>query len=230
MAQTHKEQTNNSKGYRRRNRWLWLNAPYDKLNKKRGDEMITDQFPILNAIMKRRSIRLFKETPLTPDTIEALLIAAMSAPTAANAEPWEFIVIDDQTQLRTIYEKFVFARYKAPLAIVVCGNLKLAFKGPGKDMWIQDCSAATENILIAAANMDLGAVWIGVHPIEHSVKTLRTLLNIPEDVVPLNIIYIGYPDEFKEPRSRYNEKRIYWNSYDPLRKHRKKDKPKIGHY
>lgn len=192
--------------------------------------MTTKNNQILKAITKRRSIRLFKNTPVEVEAIETLLMAAMSAPTAANAEPWEFIVIDDPQTLGNIYDKFVFARYKAPLAIVVCGNMKLAFKGPGKEMWVQDCSAATENLLIAAANMDLGAVWIGIHPIEHNVKTLRALLNIPEDVVPLNILYIGYPDEEKESRTRYNEKRIYWNAYDPLRKHRKKDKPKIGHY
>lgn len=185
---------------------------------------------IVELNKKRRSIRKFKDKSVDEELIFDLLTAAAAAPTAANCEPWEFIVIEDADVLSEIREKFVFARYKAPLAIVVCGNMKLAFKGPGKDMWIQDCSAATENILIAAANLDLGSVWIGVHPIESNVECLRKILNIPEYVVPLNILYIGYPDEEKEARSRLNEKRIYWNQYDRERKHRKKDKPQIGHF
>lgn len=187
-------------------------------------------FPIIEAIQKRRSIRRFKVDSVPHELIEQLLLAATAAPTAANCEPWEFVVIDDAALLTQFREKLVFARIKAPLAIVVCGNMELAFKGPGKDMWIQDCSAATENMLIAATNMGLGSLWIGIHPLESNVQAIRQILNIPNHVVPLNLVYFGYPDEFKESRSRLNEKRVYWNGYDSNRKHRKKNKPRIGHY
>lgn len=185
---------------------------------------------IVDEICKRRSIRKFKQSPITDDLIQELLRAATSAPTAANCEPWEFIVINDEAILSKIRKKMVFAKYQAPLGIVVCGNLKLAFKGPGKEMWVQDCSAATENMLIAASGLGLGSVWIGVYPLQDNVKFFSKLLDIPETVIPLNLIYFGYPDEVKEPRSRLNEKRVYYNGYDSNRKHRTKDKPKIGHY
>lgn len=132
--------------------------------------------------------------------------------------------------LNKIRERFVFARYNAPLAIVVCGNMDLAFKGQGKEMWVQDCSAATQNMLIAAANLDLGSVWIGIYPIASNIKALSQILNIPDHVIPLNVLYFGYPNEEKESRSRLNDKRVYYNYYDKDRKHRKKDKPIIGHY
>lgn len=185
---------------------------------------------IVEQIKKRRSIRKFLKKPIPAELIGKLLTCAAAAPTAANSEPWEFIVITEASILRDIYNSLMFARFEAPLAIVVCGNMNLAFKGPGKEMWVQDCSAATQNMLIAAANLELGGVWIGIHPLERSIATLRKLLDIPSYVVPLNVVYFGYPAEEKESRSRLSEKRVYYNKYDPNRKHRKKDKPKIGHY
>lgn len=185
---------------------------------------------VLDAIFGRRSIRAYARRSVPHEVIITLLKAAMAAPTAVNCQPWEFIVTDDPNQMAKIREKFVFARYDAPVAIVVCGNMKLALKGPDHDMWIQDCSAATENLLIAAAGLGLGAVWIGVYPIESRVSTLRSLFNIPEHVVPLCAVYIGYPAEEKDPRTHYNPKRIYWGTYDPQRKHRSKNNPNIGHY
>ncbi|WP_342357018.1 nitroreductase family protein [Clostridium algidicarnis] len=164
------------------------------------------------------------------DTIMTLLKAATAAPTAANCQPWEFIVIDEAKKLSELKDKFIFARYNAPVAIVVCGNMKLAFKGPGQEMWVQDCSAAIENILISATSIGLGSVWIGVYPIESNMKSVRNILNMPQHVTPLGIVYVGYPAEEKEARTRLNEKRIYWQEYEPSRKHKTKDKPVIGHY
>lgn len=184
----------------------------------------------IEMICKRRSIRCYLEKLVEKDTIRTLLKAATAAPTAANCQPWEFIVIDDAVKLSKMKEKLMFARYNAPVAIVVCGNMKLAFKGPGKEMWVQDCSAAIENILIAATSIGLGTVWIGIYPIESNIKPLKNILNIPEYVTPLGIVYIGYPAEEKEARTRLDEKRVYWQEYEPSRKHRTKDKPVLGHY
>ncbi|MCB2299551.1 nitroreductase family protein [Clostridium tagluense] len=185
---------------------------------------------IIETIYKRRSIRNYLDKQVEKDTIITLLKAATAAPTAANCQPWEFIVIDDAEKLLEMREQLIFARYNAPVAIVVCGNMKLAFKGPGKEMWVQDCSAAIENILIAATSIGLGSVWIGVYPIESNIKPVKKILNIPEHVTPLGIVYLGYPAEEKEARARLDEKRVYWQEYEPSRKHRTKDKPMKGHY
>jgi nitroreductase len=185
---------------------------------------------VIETIYKRRSIRNFLDKQVEKDTIINLLKAATAAPTAANSQPWEFIVIDKVEKLSKLKDTFIFAGYNAPVAIVVCGNMKLAFKGPGQEMWVQDCSAAIENILIAATSMGLGSVWIGVYPIESNIKPVKKMLNMPEHVTPLGIVYLGYPAEEKEARTRFNEKRVYWQEYEPSRKHKKKDKPVIGHY
>lgn len=184
----------------------------------------------IETIYKRRSIRNYLDKKVERDTLITLLKAAASAPTAANCQPWEFIVIDDSDKLSEIRDKLIFARYNAPAAIVVCGNMKLVFKGPSKGMWVQDCSAAAENILLAAESMGLGTVWIGIYPVPSNIKPLRAILNIPDHVIPLNIVYVGYPAEEKQARTRFNEKRVYWQEYEPKRKHKSKDKPVIGHY
>ncbi|MBN2852375.1 MAG: nitroreductase family protein, partial [Clostridia bacterium] len=131
--------------------------------------------------------------------------------------------------LESIRQHMVFARYNAPLAMVVCGNMTLALKGPDKDMWIMDCSAAIENMMILAPQIGLGSVWIGIYPVKPRVDEIRDLFNIPSHVIPMSIVYFGYPDEEKEPRTRYNEKAVHYQEYEQ-RKMRVKDKPKKGHY
>lgn len=184
----------------------------------------------LETIYKRRSIRKYLNKEVDQDTIITLLKAATAAPTAANCQPWEFVVITEPEKMNELRNKIYFAKYNAPVAIVVCGNMKLAFKGIMQEMWVQDCSAAIENILIAATSLGLGTVWIGIHPSAGNVKILKDFLNMPEYVTPLGIVYVGYPAEEKEARTRYDEKRVYWQEYEPKRKHRTKDKPVIGHY
>jgi len=184
----------------------------------------------LETIFKRRSIRKYLDKKVEKEDIVTLLKAATAAPTAANAQPWEFVVIDEEERLAKLREKLIFGRYNAPVAIVVCGNMKLAHKGYTQEMWVQDCSAAIENILIAATGMGLGSVWIGIYPLESNIKVLRDYLNIPDYVIPLGVVYVGHPAEEREARTRYMEKRVYWQEYDPKRKHKSKDKPVIGHY
>ena len=177
---------------------------------------------IIDTIMSRRSIRQFTPDPVDEQTLILLLKAAMSAPTACNSQPWEFIVVTEPDRLAQIRDKFLFARYNAPAAIVVCGNLRIANNSAARDHWVMDCSAATENILIAAAGIGLGAVWIGVHPYRSRIKILGELLAIPEAVAPLSMVYVGHPAERKEPRTQYDERRVYWQCYEP-----RKRRPKI---
>ena len=185
---------------------------------------------VIETIYARRSVRSYQNRPVETEKIVTLLKAAMAAPTAVNAQPWEFVVTDDEEQLAQVKEACVFARYNAPVAIVICGNMKLALKGKDKELWVQDCSAAMENILLAATSLGLGSVWIGIYPVEPRVRALKEIFDMPEHVIPMSIAYIGYPAEEKEPRTQYNEKRIYWQKYDPERKYRTKDKPDIGHH
>lgn len=184
----------------------------------------------LEAIFNRRSIRNYTDVLVTDAEIEIILKAAFSAPTAVNTQPWEFVVINEKEVLDKIRDKMVFARYNAPLGIVVCGNMKYALKGQDKDLWICDCSAAIENMLLAATDIGLGSVWIGIYPIQSRMTTMQKLINLPEHVKPLGMVYFGH-GTYQEPgRCRYNEKAVYWQKYDPERKHRTKDKPVMGHY
>ena len=177
---------------------------------------------IIDLILSRRSIRQFTSASVKDETLTLLLKAAMSAPTACNSQPWEFVVVTQKEVLDRIHAKLLFARYNAPAAIVVCGNVSIANNSAARDHWVQDCSAATENILIAAAGMGLGAVWIGVYPYPGKIKPLAEVLGIPDHVTPLSMVYIGYPAERKEPRTQYDEHRVYWQCYEP-----RKRRPKI---
>ena len=176
---------------------------------------------IIEVIFSRRSIRHFTPEPVDRETLILLLKAAMAAPTACNSQSWEFIVVTEPETLDCIREKFLFARYNAPAAILVCGNLRIANNSAARDHWVMDCSAATENILIAAAGLGLGAVWIGVYPYLSRIKILADLLGIPENVTPLCMVYVGHPAERKESRTQYDEHRVYWQRYE-ARKRRPK--------
>ncbi|WP_346944353.1 nitroreductase family protein [Clostridium sp.] len=172
---------------------------------------------------KRRSIRKFQDKELNEDTLVTLIKAATAAPTACNSRPWEFIIITEKSVLSEVNENIYFGKYDAPAMIVVCGNMKLAMSGPVKDFWVQDCSAAIENILLAATSMELGSVWVGLYPVESSYRPLYKILNLPKEVIPMGIVYVGYAAEEKESRTQYDEKHVYWQRYEE-RKHRSRKK------
>lgn len=176
---------------------------------------------ILATIFHRRSIRKYTSEPVDEPTLISLLQAAMAAPSACNSQPWEFIVVTDPEILARLRSKLLFARYNAPAAIVVLGNPAVANNPAAREFWVQDCSAAVENILITATGMGLGTVWIGVHPIAPTIKAVSEILNIPDGVHPLCMIYVGHPAEEKSPRTQFNEQRVHWQTYAP-RKHRSK--------
>lgn len=176
---------------------------------------------IIDIILSRRSIRQCTPEPVEQETL-ILLLKSATAPTACNSQPWEFIVVTEPDMLARIRGKFLSARYHAPVAIVVCGNVNIANNSAAREYWVQDCSAAMENILIAAAGMGLGAVWIGVYPYSSKIKPRAEALSIPEHVTPLGMAYLGHPAEVKEPRTQYDEHKVYWQCYEP-----RKRKPKI---
>ena len=165
---------------------------------------------ILDTMLKRRSIRKFTEEPVSEEDISVLLHAAMSGPSACNRKPWEFYVVTDEDVLEKLRKAARYSNIKAPLAIVVCGNLSKSLPMQLSPFWIQDCSAATENILLEAVELGLGSVWCGVHPMKRAETKVREILSLPEKLIPLNIIHIGHPNESHEPRDQYNEKAIHF--------------------
>jgi len=167
----------------------------------------------MDAILARRSIRRYQEKEVETEKLELLLQAAMAAPSAMNIKPWEFVVVTKPENLEEIRSFSPLGKYYAPAAIVVCGNTSF-FKHPkASRFWVQDCCAATENILIEAVELGLGTVWLGVHPIKRFTDRVSRILNLPEHVLPLNVILIGYPAEDKTARTQYNPNRVHWEHY-----------------
>jgi nitroreductase len=166
----------------------------------------------MKEIFERRSIRIYTGEDVSDGSIKELLKAAMAAPSAGNQQPWDFIVVRDKMVLNEIPKFHQYAQMlkEAPVAIIVCGVLD---REKHKGFWMQDCAAAIENILIEAQFLGLGAVWLGVYPKEDRVAGLKKLLEIPENVIPLAVISIGYPAESKEASQRYDEKKIHINKW-----------------
>jgi nitroreductase len=166
----------------------------------------------IEAILTRRSVRKYIKKEISKETIKELIEAGMSAPSAGNQQPWHFIIIDKPTILEKVptFHNHAQMLKNASIAILVCGDLNLESH---KGMWTHDCSAATENILIAVRAKKLGAVWLGIYPREKRVKGMRSLLNLPNNVIPFSLISIGYPDEEQKRINRYNISRIHYNKW-----------------
>lgn len=162
------------------------------------------------VLQKRRSIRKFTQEGVSKEDIELLLRAAMSGPSACNKTPWEFYVVTNPDMLDKLHGATRFTKIDAPLAIIVCGNLSRALPLQLESYWVHDCSAASENILLAATDLGLGSVWCGIHPQKRAEKKVREILGLGDKLVPLNIIYIGHPDQIQEPRDQYQEKYVHY--------------------
>ena len=160
------------------------------------------------CILKRRSIRKFLDKSINQKQIKKLLEAAMAAPSAINRQPWEFYVIKDKQTQSKIKQVAHYYNYNSSLLIVVAGNKHYFIPG-AKELWVEDCSAATENILLAATEMGLGSVWCGIYPKQERIDAVAKILNTPKKIIPFSLIHIGYPDEVKESRTQYNLKKIH---------------------
>ena len=152
------------------------------------------------VLLKRRSVRKFTEESISDEMIEELLHAAMSGPSACNKKPWDFYVITNLQKLEELKVSSMFTKMSSPLAVVVCGDLSRALPLKMAEYWIQDCSAATENILLRATDLGLGAVWCGIYPQKKAIEKVQKILEIPKTQIPLNLIFIGHPAE--EPKAR----------------------------
>jgi nitroreductase len=166
----------------------------------------------LTAIFTRRSVRKYSEEPVSDATVKLLLQAAMAAPSAKNAQDWEFIVIRDKKTLAQIPGFHPFSKQipTAQVAIVVCGNTKLE---AAKGHWIPDASNASMNILLAAHSLGLGAVWTTFYPYEDRTAGIRKLLGLPDHIMPLNIITLGNPVEKRAYQDRFNPAKVHYEKW-----------------
>ncbi|MCX8056852.1 MAG: nitroreductase family protein [Ignavibacteria bacterium] len=164
------------------------------------------------AILTRRSIRKFKSQIIPEELIEKILRAGMQAPSARNKQPWHFVVIRNREMLNKISEvhPYAYMLKEAPLGILICGDTNIETT---IEYIVQDCSAATQNMLLAAHGFGLGAVWLGIYPREQRITALKELLQIPNHIIPIAMIAVGYPDEIKSFEDRFNPERIHYEKW-----------------
>lgn len=169
----------------------------------------------LTTILTRSSVRAYTDQSVEQDKIEKLLRAGMAAPSACDKRPWHFVVVTDKQQLKGLAEANPNASYadSAPLAIVVCGDMSKTLQGVEQQFWIQDCSAASENILLAAHAMGLGAVWAGTYPAAERCQAVARVLNLPSHLVPLNTIVIGYPSGEAHAKDKWDAANVTFNKF-----------------
>ncbi|MEI6631289.1 MAG: nitroreductase family protein [bacterium] len=169
----------------------------------------------LEVIHSRKSVRNYTGVPATKEQLDTLLKAAMAAPSAVDRRPWAFVVVTDENLLAKLASGLPYSKMvtRAKAAIVVCGVLDKALEGESQAFWVQDCSAATENILLAAEAIGLGAVWTGMYPSTERVTYVRQVLGIPERVIPLNVIVVGNPVGTEKPKDKFDPQNIHWNKW-----------------
>ena len=176
-------------------------------------QMTTDA--TIQNILSRVSVRQFTGEKISDEQLETLLRCAMAAPSALNQQPWAFVVITQDSLLQAIGQQFPYSRCNnhPACAIIPCGDLTKALQGDAQNFWINDLSAATENLLLAAHAMGLGAVWTGVHPDMQRTKQLQELLQLPEHIIPLCIVPVGVPAEQPEVKNKFKQENIHYNGF-----------------
>lgn len=169
----------------------------------------------LDVIKTRVSVRHFTGEKLTDAQIDTILRAGMSAPTAVNKQPWAFVVVDDPETLMLLSDTLKSSRIEngASHAIAVCGNMQKALEGEGQGYWVEDTSAATENMLLAAHAMGLGGLWVGVYPISERVKSVSEILGLPNHIIPMCLVVLGYPNEQPEVKDKFLQENIHYNKW-----------------
>ncbi|MBW6491501.1 MAG: nitroreductase family protein [Lentimicrobium sp.] len=167
----------------------------------------------LKVIHNRKSVRHFTDQAVSKEQIELLLRAGMAAPTAVNRQPWVFYVVTKRETLDALGKQLPYAKMllQAQAAIVVCGDMEKAGNLKEQAYWVQDCSAATQNILLAAESIGLGAVWTAAFPYDDRTKVVIETLSLPEKHVPLNVIPIGYPTGEDQPTDKWKPENVFWN-------------------
>ena len=169
----------------------------------------------IDDILTRTSVRSYSGEPVDSAQIDTLLRAAMAAPTAVDKQPWRFVVINDKSILKTISEKFGSMKMaeNASVAVVMCGDMEAALPDEAREFWVQDVSAASENLLLAAHAMGLGAVWCGIYPLPDRVEEFSEMLRLPQSVIPMACICVGYPSGTPAPKDKWNPANIHYKCW-----------------
>ena len=175
----------------------------------------TTENKAIETIMTRVSVREFTGEKISEAQIDTLLRAAMAAPSAINKQPWAFIVVTDEEIIAKLGEALPYSRCsnKPAVAIIPCGDLSKAIEGEMAAFWINDVSAATENLLLAAHAMGLGAVWTGLHPDMNRATMVQKMLGLPEHIIPLCVVPVGVPAEKPAVKEKYNPENIHYNAW-----------------
>ena len=166
----------------------------------------------LTCLMTRRSVRSFTDAPVAEESLRAILAAGMQAPSAGNEQPWQFIVVPDAARRAALSKAHPYVGFlaRAPVGIVVCGDLSLEkFKGN----WMLDVSACTQNMLLAAHALGLGAVWTGLYPEAERRHTVAAICGTPEGIVPFALVVLGHPAATPPPVDRFAAVRIHRNAW-----------------
>jgi nitroreductase len=177
----------------------------------------------LDVIFSRKSVRTYTDQPVSEEQVETLLRAAMAAPTGMNVQPWRFVVVRDQAVKDVLAGPRGGMIAQAPVVIVICGETTQMRKPWGQPdaeavevengNWTQDCSAATENLLLAAEALGLGAVWTAAYPYEDRVNPIRETLGLPANVTPLCVVPVGYPGGDDQPKDKWKPENIHYDKW-----------------
>ena len=169
----------------------------------------------IQNILTRVSVREFTGEKISEAQLDTLLRAAMSAPSAINKQPWAFIVVTDEAKIAALGEALPYSRCSnhPAVAIIPCGDLTKAIPGEMANFWINDVSAATENLLLAAHAMGLGAVWTGLHPDMNRARLVQEMLGLPEHIIPLCVVPVGIPAEQPEVKDKFKPENIHYNEW-----------------
>lgn len=176
-----------------------------------GDGVSSASQTVLHNILQRKSVRAYTDRAVSHEQLDTLIRAAMAAPTGRDMRPWHFIVLEGRHQLSPLAEQLPYAKMlaEAQAAVVVCGDMSVTDKeGNPSRNWTFDCSAATENLLLQAEAMGLGAVWTGVYPYDERIEAVKQALHLPDHLIPLNVIPIGYPKGDPQPKDKYDPAKV----------------------
>ncbi|MDD6921375.1 MAG: nitroreductase family protein [Bacteroidales bacterium] len=180
-----------------------------------GDGVSSASQTVLHNILQRKSVRAYTDRAVSHEQLDTLIRAAMAAPTGRDMRPWHFIVLEGRHQLSPLAEQLPYAKMlaEAQAAVVVCGDMSVTDKeGNPSRNWTFDCSAATENLLLQAEAMGLGAVWTGVYPYDERIEAVKQALHLPDHLIPLNVIPIGYPKGDPQPKDKYDPTKVEYRN------------------
>lgn len=171
---------------------------------------------VMANILSRKSVRSYTDEAVSRQQLDTLVRAAMAAPTGKDMRPWKFVVIDDKNVMKQLAAQLPKAKMltEAQAAILVCGDLSIKDKdGKSSTNWAFDCSAASENLLLQAEAMGLGAVWTGVYPYDERMDAIKKVVELPDSIVPFSLIPIGHPKGDPQPKDKYDKDNIHYNKY-----------------